>query len=366
MLSDQDKYLHGLKFGHWEENMLNSTHILSAYDDNNSCSIDDFRNKVYSTAYSMFTLFGLFGNSFALFVLLKTYRQRTAFHIYMINLAVSDLLFICTLPFRIVYYVSKGRWYFGNFLCRISSYVFYVNLYCSIFILTAMSITRFLAIVFPVRNLKLVSIKRAKWACAGIWIFVTVTSSPFLMTGSYTVDNMTKCFEPPPSNEAKIMVIVLNYISLVFGFIIPFAIILVCYTMIIKTLLKNSMKKQQESRKKAIRMIIIVMAVFFLSFMPYHIQRTIHLHFLKGNKNCKESLHMQKTVVITLALAASNCCFDPLLYFFSGENFRRRLSTFRKQSVTSMAHEGKRKKSASSPEKSEMIPELEKQDSNES
>ncbi|OCT67662.1 cysteinyl leukotriene receptor 1 [Xenopus laevis] len=345
--------------------MSNSTDISSSVDDyNSSCNIDDFRNKVYSTTYSMFTLFGLFGNSFALFILLKTYSQRTAFHIYMINLAVSDLLFICTLPFRIAYYVSRGKWYFGDFLCRISSYIFYVNLYCSIFILTAMSITRFLAIVFPVKNLKLVSIKRSKWACAGIWVFVTVTSSPFLKTGSKTDGNRTKCFELPDKHID--IVLILNYISLVIGFIIPFTIILVCYTMIIRTLMKNSMKKQQESRKKAIRMIIIVMAVFFLSFIPYHIMRTIHLHFLKTNNDCKENLAMQKTVVITLALAASNCCFDPLLYFFSGENFRRRLSTIRKQSVTSIAHGSKRKKSGSLQEQSKIFQEQEKKDSNES
>ncbi|KAM4663396.1 cysteinyl leukotriene receptor 1 [Discoglossus pictus] len=341
---------------------MSNTSFMASFD--NCTPIEDFRNKVYSTAYSMFTLFGLIGNGFALFVLLKTYKQKTAFHIYMVNLAISDLLFICTLPFRVVYYVNKGKWFFGDFICRICSYTFYVNLYCSIFILTAMSFSRFLAIVFPVKNLKFVSVKKAKWVCAGIWIFVTLTSSPFLFTGSYvSEDNKTKCFEPPPSQNVS-RLLVLNYISLTVGFVLPFIIILVCYTMIIRTLLKNSMQKKQASRKKAIRMIIIVMTVFFLSFMPYHIQRTVHLHFLNQGKLCEEKISMQKTVVITLALAASNCCFDPMLYFFSGENFRRRLSTFRKQSFTSIAVEGKRKRSGSLPGKNDLIPE--KQDSNES
>lgn len=333
-----------------------------------TCNIDDFRNKVYSTAYSMFTVFGLIGNIFALVVLIKTYRQRTAFHIYMLNLAISDLLFICTLPLRVVYYVSKGQWFFGSFLCRISSFVFYVNLYCSILILTAMSVTRFLAIVFPVKNLKLVSVKRAKWACIGIWLFVTLASSPFLMSGSY-IDlktNITKCLEPPLSEESLKKVLILNYIAFIAGFLIPFIVILVCYTLIIKTLLKNPMTKQQTSRKKAIRMIIIVMTVFFLSFIPYHIQRAIHLHSVNKRKDCNETLWEQKKVVITLALAASNCCFDPLLYFFSGENFRKRLSTLRKQSVSSMGQETKRKKSGSLHDRSEVFPALEKQNSDES
>ncbi|XP_044161735.1 cysteinyl leukotriene receptor 1 isoform X3 [Bufo gargarizans] len=99
------------------------SNITIPYYNASNCSIDDFRNKVYSTAYSMYAVFGLIGNSFALFVLLRTYSQRTAFHIYMLNLAISDLLFICTLPLRVVYYVSRGQWYFGeNFRRRLSTF----------------------------------------------------------------------------------------------------------------------------------------------------------------------------------------------------------------------------------------------------
>ncbi|CAB1324766.1 unnamed protein product [Coregonus sp. 'balchen'] len=72
------------------------------------------------------------------------------------------------------------------------------------------------------------------------------------------------------------------------------------------------------------------MLAFLLCFMPYHIQRSVHLSFLsQTSTSCSELVYMQKSVVVTLCLAASNSCFDPLLYFFSGEGFRRRLSSFR-------------------------------------
>nr|XP_033803007.1 cysteinyl leukotriene receptor 1 [Geotrypetes seraphini]XP_033803008.1 cysteinyl leukotriene receptor 1 [Geotrypetes seraphini]XP_033803009.1 cysteinyl leukotriene receptor 1 [Geotrypetes seraphini]XP_033803010.1 cysteinyl leukotriene receptor 1 [Geotrypetes seraphini] len=332
---------------------------------NESCpNIDAFRNQVYSTVYSMLTFFGFFGNSFALYILIRTYNQKTAFHIYMMNLAVSDLLFIFTLPLRVVYYTNTGNWFFGDALCRISSYAFYVNLYCSIFILTAMSFFRFVAIVFPVRNLRLVNVRNAKIVCAVIWIFVTLTAIPFLMSGTYENNNKTKCFEPPTKTSAVTTLKTINFLSLIFCFLIPFLVILICYTLIIKTLLKNAMNKQQATRKKAIRMIIIVMAVFFISFMPYHIQRTVHLQYLQ-NKTCEERHRMQKSVVITLALAASNCCFDPLLYFFSGENFRKRLSTLRKPSESSLRYSCEKKKSFMTHEKRDAFKEN-KQDSNES
>ncbi|KAK1167419.1 cysteinyl leukotriene receptor 1 [Acipenser oxyrinchus oxyrinchus] len=318
------------------------------FSDNNSIcpSIDDFRNKIYSTVYSLITVFGFVGNGFALYVLIKTFRQRSTFHIYMMNLAISDLLCCLTLPLRVVYYVNKGHWYFGDFLCRISSYALYVNLYCSIFFMMAMSCTRFIAIVFPVQNLKLVSERKAKIICACIWIFICATSSPFLMSGTKEVGNKTKCFEPPRGTDTRKLVI-LNYFSLVVGFSIPFLVILICYTGMIWTLMVNSgsMKKQKSMQTKAIRMICIVMAAFLISFMPYHIQRTLHLHFLmKKGSSCDDIVYMQKSVVITLCLAAGNSCFDPMLYFFSGDNFRRRLSSFRKPSVSTNLTEKKKKK----------------------
>ncbi|XP_028816342.1 cysteinyl leukotriene receptor 1 isoform X1 [Denticeps clupeoides] len=321
--------------------MANDTSLAS---DMHCPSIDDFRNKVYSTAYSIITVFGLVGNGFALLVLIRTFRQRSAFHIYMINLAVSDLLCVSTLPMRVLYYVNQGHWSMGDFLCRVSSYALYVNLYCGIFFMMAMSFTRFLAIVFPVQNLKLVTERKSYVVCGCIWVFICGTSMPFLMQGEHfdPVTNKTKCFEPPErsfnstGHTSLGKLVSLNYFSLVVGFIIPFLVILVCYAGIIRTLLSRShtVKKQRSTHTKAIRMIVIVMLTFLVSFMPYHIQRTAHLHFIsRVDKSCDDIAYMQKSVVVTLCLAASNSCFDPMLYFFSGENFRHRLSTFRRLSL---------------------------------
>lgn len=307
-------------------------------------SIDDFRNRVYSTSYSVITVLGLVGNGLALTVLLlHSGRQSSPFLVYMVNLAVSDLLCVSMLPLRVHYYVSKGDWRQGDFLCRISSYALYVNLYCSIYFMAAMSVTRFLAIVFPVRNLRLVTVRRARLVCTAIWISICLASSPFLMSGQHfdTATNKTKCFEPPRGQKLETLM-TLNYVSLVMGFGIPFAVILLGNVAIVWTLLTRrsiSGQQQQQQRRhrgcsssgaRAIRMIVIVLLTFLVSFMPYHVQRTVHLSsLLAADSTCAEKVAMQKLVVVTLCLAASNSCFDPLLYFFSGESFRRRLTTLR-------------------------------------
>ncbi|XP_013884517.1 cysteinyl leukotriene receptor 1, partial [Austrofundulus limnaeus] len=317
-------------------------------------SIDDFRNQVYSTSYSLIFVLGFVGNSFALAVLIKTLHQSSPFHVYMMNLALSDLLCVMTLPLRVLYYVRKGRWEQGDFLCRISSYFLYVNLYCSIYFMTAMSVTRFLAIVFPVKNLQLVTVNRARIVCLCIWIFSSLTSSPFLMSGQH-VDpstNKTKCFEPPKHASNRLPKLqALNYMGLILGFILPFLIIILCYAGIIRTLLSRTpaTRRQHGSAQKAIKMIVIVLLTFLVSFMPYHVQRTIHLNFLsKEGTSCSEQTFMHKLVVVTLCLAASNSCFDPLLYFFSGEGFRSRLSSLRQTMRNSTMHRSVKLKPISS------------------
>ncbi|KAJ4945777.1 hypothetical protein JOQ06_023455 [Pogonophryne albipinna] len=269
-------------------------------NNNTNCdSIDDFRNQVYSTAYSLITVFGLVGNGLALVVLIRTASGTLA-----------------------------------DFLCRISSYALYVNLYCSIYFMAAMSFTRFLAIVFPVQNMRLVTENRSRLVCVCIWVVICLLSSPFLMSGQ-SVDhltNKTKCFEPPKPGSVQKLV-VLNYLSLGVGFILPFLVILVCYAGIVRALLyrNHTARRQRVTDTKVIRMIVIVLLTFLISFMPYHVQRTIHLNSLfRENAPCSEQIAMQKSVVVTLSLAAANSCFDPLLYFFSGEGFRSRLSSLRR------------------------------------
>ncbi|KAM3612283.1 uncharacterized protein V6R79_006271 [Siganus canaliculatus] len=302
-------------------------------------AIDEFRNQVYSTSYSLITVLGLVGNGFALVVLIKTYRQSSPFHVYMLNLAVSDILCVMTLPLRVLYYVNKGQWSQGDFLCRISSYALYVNLYCSIYFMAAMSITRFMAIVYPVQNLRLVTENRARLVCVGIWVFICLSSSPFLLQGEVfdPKTNKTKCFEPPQGQGpaqgkglAKLRM--LNYLSLSVGFCLPFLVILLCYAGIIRALLSRTQasRRQRGTGAKAIRMIVIVLLTFLISFLPYHVQRTIHLNYLsRHDTDCSERIAMQKSVVVTLCLAAANSCFDPMLYFFSGEGFRSRMSSLR-------------------------------------
>lgn len=95
--------------------------------------------------YSLVFLFGLLGNSVVVFGLFKYKRLKSMTDVYLLNLAISDLLFVLSLPFW--GYYAADQWVFGLGLCKLISWIYLVGFYSGIFFITLMSIDRYLAIV---------------------------------------------------------------------------------------------------------------------------------------------------------------------------------------------------------------------------
>ncbi|XP_006628300.1 cysteinyl leukotriene receptor 2 [Lepisosteus oculatus] len=290
-----------------------------------NCSIEVFKHDVFPATYLGIFILGLVGNVVSLFVFVRMCKKWTSINMYMMNLLISDLMFVCSLPFRVVYYMMDSHWVFGDIACRLISYVFYINMYCSIYFLMVLSIMRYLAIVKPYKYVKLQNSKSAKLVCIVVWLFVALASIPLLTSGSEDYKGKTKCLELG-TKEIRIL-IGMNYMVAFLGFVVPFAIISFCYFHVVKNLLKSKdTQRNKQSFRKSTALVIIVISIFLICFLPYHVVRTL---FLEAERQA--SLHcescdyingMRKAAVLTLCLAASNSCLDPLLFCFVGENFR--------------------------------------------
>uniref|UniRef100_A0A8C3XW59 G-protein coupled receptors family 1 profile domain-containing protein n=1 Tax=Chelydra serpentina TaxID=8475 RepID=A0A8C3XW59_CHESE len=295
----------------------------------NSCSIEDFKGAVYPTVYLTIFVLSVFGNGLSIYVFLKLYRKQTSVNVFMLNLAISDLLFVWTLPFRAIYYLRKSYWEFGDAFCRIVTYSLYVNMYSSIYFLTVLSVVRFVAIVHPFKHLKLITIKYSRIICVVIWGFVMIVSTVLLFKEPVNKDSSypEQCLDL--QNETLSKLLVINSTVLVVGFIVPFCTIICCYVLAIKALLKPRVPKAKTraSHKKAVSTIIITLFMFLLCFLPYHILRTVYLLERSKNVTANSCNLLTKGTVITYSLAAANSCLDPVLYYFAGENFKERLKT---------------------------------------
>ena len=114
---------------------------------NENCSLEDNAlSFALISFYSVIFVIGLVGNIIALFAFLCIHQKRNSIQVYLLNVAIADLLLIFCLPFRILYHISNNTWMFGWILCKIVGTLFYMNMYISIILLGLISLDRYVKI----------------------------------------------------------------------------------------------------------------------------------------------------------------------------------------------------------------------------
>nr|XP_058917373.1 proteinase-activated receptor 3 isoform X2 [Kogia breviceps] len=169
------------------------------------------------------------------------FRARSIrMNVFYANLAIADFLFCVTLPFRIAYHLNGNNWVFGEVMCRATTVIFYGNMYCSILLLACISINRYLAIVHPFTYRGLPKRTYALLMCGLVWTTVFLYMLPFFILKQeyYLVQqDITTCHDVHNTCESSSPFQLYYFISLAFfGFVIPFLVIIYCYTAIIWTL----------------------------------------------------------------------------------------------------------------------------------
>lgn len=299
-----------------------------------NCNITDFKESVFPTTYLLVFILGIVGHLVSMYIFFTVWRMKrslTTVNLFMVNLLVSDLMLVCSLPFRASYYLWGSQWKFGKVTCSLIFYVFYLNMYTSIYFLVSLNIMRYLALFQPYRYKHLQKWCRGQLVCFLIWLFVAGTSSPLLFLGlkaNASQDDAHKCMELPNNNKRIQNLIYINNATLAIGFVLPLMFILWCSLLVACRLWKPgpSQRTINISKKKAFALVIISLSFFILCFLPYHVMRTIFLYkelnMSKGNGSCEVIQTVRKASVATLCLCVAHSCLDPLLFFFVGENFR--------------------------------------------
>lgn len=112
------------------------------------------------------------------------------------------------------------------------------------------------------------------------------------------------------------------------GFLLPSAVLIFCYACILHRL-KCGLQGLQ--KQKAVRVIVAVVAVFFLCWTPYNITLMVDtLNSGSSNDTCETRTPLEKAKIVTHTIGYLHCSLNPILYAFVGVKFRRQLlDTFR-------------------------------------
>lgn len=268
--------------------------------------------------YSVVFLLGLFGNSIVVLVLFKYKRLKSMTDVYLLNLAISDLLFVLSLPFWAYY--AADQWVFGLGLCKIVSWMYLVGFYSGIFFIMLMSIDRYLAIVHAVFSLKARTLTYGVITSLVTWSVAVFASLPGLLFSTcYTERNRRYCKTKYSVNSTTWKVLSSLEIN-VLGLVIPLGIMLFCYSLIIRTL----QHCRNEKKSKAVRMIFAVVVLFLGFWTPYNVVLFLEtLVELEVLQNCTLQRYLDYAIQTTESLAFIHCCLNPIIYFFLGEKFRK-------------------------------------------
>ncbi|XP_076832974.1 lysophosphatidic acid receptor 6a [Brachyhypopomus gauderio] len=290
---------------------------------------DGFKYPLYSAVFSVVFVVGLIMNIVAMYIFTCTLKIRNETTTYMMNLVVSDLLFVLTLPLRVFYFMRRD-WPFGSLLCKLSVSLFYTNMYGSMLFLTCISVDRFLAIVYPFRSRELRTKRNAKMVCVAVWMLVLSGSLPtgFMLdstTPKSANNTATFCFENFSSKQWKSHLSkVVIFIETV-GFLLPLILNVVCSALVLQTLRRPYAVARggKLNRAKILRMIVVHLAIFCFCFIPYNVNLVFYsLVRTKNLPGCATESVVRSIYPIALCIAVSNCCFDPVVYYFTSETIQ--------------------------------------------
>ncbi|XP_004457486.3 somatostatin receptor type 5 [Dasypus novemcinctus] len=266
---------------------------------------------------------GLGGNALVIYVVLRHAKMKTVTDIYILNLAVSDVLLMLGLPF-LATQNAVSYWPFGAVLCRLVMTLDGVNQFTSVFCLTVMSVDRYLAVVHPVRAARWRRPRVARRASAAVWGAALLMALPLVVFADVQEgwDTCNLSWPEPVGLWGAVFVI---YTS-VLGFFGPLLVICLCYLLIVAKVraagARGGSARRRRSERRVTRMVVVLVSVFAGCWLPFFLVNLVNLAFALPEEPASAGLYF-----FVVILSYANSCANPVLYGFLSDNFRQ---SFRK------------------------------------
>ncbi|XP_070690763.1 chemerin-like receptor 1 [Pempheris klunzingeri] len=263
--------------------------------------------------YCLILIVGTLGNSLVIYVT-GFKMKKTVNSVLFLNLALADFLFTAFLIFSIISLYQGQQWHFGRLMCKLNNLVNLVNMFASVFLLTAIALDRCLTIWVVVWAHNKRTVRKAQIASAVIWLAALVCSIPYANFREIMV-RPGKIFCSYSASREQLWI--LGIFRFALGFLIPFLIICVSYAAI--SVRAGRLRKTRKHRPR--KVILSVILAFFICWMPFHV-----LHFIElANRNPDIRNIIRIVGPLALNLAFMNSCLNPILYVFMCEEFQKKL-----------------------------------------
>lgn len=241
-------------------------------------------------ALVVLAILSLVGNVLILFVVYKDKRLRTPANVFIMNMAISDLIYpLIVIPKEIAMVYTNYTWVVeglvGVFFCKIVHFLQDISTFVSIQSHIAIAIERFCAVMLPLKTFQSSKCNR-KIGVITTWLISAVYTSPYFFTfrllpttqpGSYVCVHLWEpLFDNYVAQEKYYL------ISLIIMYLLPLFLAIVLYSVLLiklkrRVCLRHSARRAIDQSKQVTILAITIIIVFALSWAPVHI---LHMIFI--------------------------------------------------------------------------------------
>lgn len=277
-------------------------------------------NTVACVILGLSFLLGAPGNLLVIWTILRHVQKRSHTVVLILHLAVADLLVLITLPIWI--YSLARSWIFGQASCKALVFIINACMYSSVFLITLMSVERFVAVRHPFASAGWKMKKALNKVLLVLWAAAFLFSIPVIPTQVLDgKEGEEQCLYREYTSTGQEAVCVL--LETLLGYLIPLCILVVCYSCLCSRIAQMTFK----SKRKSTGLIASVVVVFALCWTPHHIGNILSLIILTIPGSHSEIAGRLESARTTMTFIAGALVFisstvNPLLYMFAARSFR--------------------------------------------
>jgi hypothetical protein len=254
-------------------------------------------------------------------------------NLFIANLAVTDLfLGLFCIPIVLISDYLISDWPFGIVMCKFTSFAQSVFVVCTVYTLIAMSVDRYIAIIYPLQP-KLTR-KQCHKLIAGVWAFSIIFSSPIF----FEMHIRHVCFHRNSKEHSQTICqtnglypsiqTIYNVATLTIIYLIPLCVLSIVYIRLGWQLNQSRAPgeahserdaKIKKSKQKVIKMCFIVVFMFGVCWFPMQLYINILRPYLDQIFDEKYVAHFYFAFHL---MAMSNSCVNPFIYAFMSSKFR--------------------------------------------
>ncbi|XP_074660611.1 putative G-protein coupled receptor 139 isoform X2 [Tubulanus polymorphus] len=283
--------------------------------------------------YRIFPVIGIIvatiGNTMCLILMNRKSLRESSASVYLSAIAVADTCTVYTglLPAWLQAQFDINLAKRSTFICHLMEFLLYSVSEVAVWLVVALTIDRFISVVFPLKARYFCTKKKASVAIAIICALATIKNVHIFFTRGPVLDNAHRCqfLEPFEYFEAFVR----PWIAFTLYAFLPISIIFACNIAIVYTLIKirkkklvNQASKKTDRNKRVNSMtgMFLAISLTFLCLITPSISVVISIPYWGTGMHDRARLYL--TLAVTEILVYSNHSVNFVLYCITGRRFR--------------------------------------------